>query len=406
MKQEIIIVGGGASGLMAAITAARNGKSVLIIEHKDKMGKKILATGNGKCNYTNRYQDASCYRCNQEDFPMEVMEQFDVTRTTSFFEELGIYPKDKNGYLYPYSEQATSILDVLQMEVRRLGVSVVLDEHVTTIEKQGKGFVVKTDQGMHQCNKVILCTGSKAGSNLGADGSGYDLAKKFGHKIVTVVPALTALRSKEKYFKGIAGVRVEANCTLFINGQYTFQNQGELQLTNYGLSGIPIFQISRYAAKGLAEKKEVMVQVDYMPNQSYQELFELIERRIANGPDKTMEELFVGLFNQKLTAMFLAKAGCRLEEQAKKSNTGVLHKLVKVIKCLEVPVYEANPFEQAQVCAGGVDTKQVDPNTLESKLVKGVYFAGELLDVDGICGGYNLQWAWSSGQVAGNAASK
>lgn len=401
LKQDVLIIGGGASGLIAAITSARRNQTVTILERKDKVGKKILATGNGKCNYTNLLQNSSCYRSENPSFAYHIIEQFDAEATIAFFQTLGIEPKSKNGYMYPYSEQASAILDVLRMELERLGVTIRCEEDVCQIMKKDNGFRVKTQREVYTANKVLLCAGGKANETLGSNGSGYSLAKALGHTIVPVVPALTGLRSPETYFKGIAGVRVDANVTLVVEGIKKTNDRGELQLTAYGLSGIPIFQISRFAAKALIQKKKVEVIVDFLPDWSYDQVHHKLEERIQVGGQKTAEELLVGMFNRKLIVMLLKQANISLTQSANQLRKKQLHSLVSLIKELVVPIAEANPFEQAQVCAGGIDTKELNPETLESTLVKGLYVAGEVVDVDGICGGYNLQWAWSSGVIAG-----
>lgn len=411
LKADVVIVGGGAAGLVAAIVCARLKKNVIVLEHKDRIGKKILATGNGKCNYTNLEQKLEYYRGNQNAFPKSGLEQFGAKETIAFFGELGIYPKIKNGYLYPNSEQAASILEVLQMEIQHLQCRVYCEEHVTKIEsvcgkERESFFYVKTKEHKYQAKQVILATGGKASEKLGSDGSGYALAKALGHSIVMPVPALTALKCKEKYYKDIAGVRTEAKVTLFLNGQPIVEEQGELQLTNYGISGIPVFQISRYAAKGLQEKKEVKVCVDYVPMLSREELYAVLEKRFRTNHYKTLEEAMVGFLNRKLTAMLLKEAKLGSTLYSHKLTKAQLEQLVIQLKACETVVTATNGFENAQVTAGGVATSEVCEKTMESKCIEGVYLVGELLDVDGICGGYNLQWAWTSGYLAGKAAGE
>lgn len=406
MKSDVIIVGGGASGLVAAIVCARNGSKVTILEHKDKIGKKILATGNGKCNYTNLYQEKECYRCDEDTFVMEALGCFGTQETVAFFKELGIYPKDKNGYLYPNSEQASSILDVLRMELDHFGVVIQCGEHVKHIVKKNNGFQVKTQNGSYESNKVILSTGGCASSDLGSDGSGYLLAKTFGHHIIDVVPALTALRSQKKYFKAVAGVRVEAKLTLLVEGKIMDVQEGELQLTNYGISGIPVFQLSRFASKALHNNKNVSVLIDLLPYLTMEETYSMWSDRIEGNGYKTLEQSMIGLLNRKLVTTVIKEAGLDLHTLASKLTRQQVNKLVCTIKGLSVTIDAANPFENAQVSAGGVSVKEIDASTMESKLVPGLYLTGELLDVDGICGGYNLQWAWTTGYLAGINAGK
>ncbi|MDO5520375.1 MAG: NAD(P)/FAD-dependent oxidoreductase [bacterium] len=401
MNYDIIVVGGGASGLVAAITAAKNRKKVLILEHKDKIAKKILATGNGKCNYTNTYYDDTVFRGDSPAFVLPVLEQFTVNDTIRFFEELGVYPKDRNGYLYPNSGQAQTILDVLRMEIERLNVEVICEEHVASIKRQKQGFVVTTNKKSYQSASVILATGGKASENLGSDGSGYELSKSFGHKITPIVPALTALRSNMKCFKMVAGVRTDVALTLLINGKKVTEESGELQLTDYGISGIPVFQISRYATRGLHDKNKVEAEIDFLPGMTYQDATSFLYERKQLRGKKSLEEFLIGLLNSKLCAMLIKEAGLDPKKKVSDVTNKELNALANKIKKFVVTIDSANSFDKAQVCAGGVNTRDINPDTMESKLVKGLFFAGELVDIDGTCGGYNLQWAWSSGYVAG-----
>ena len=260
----IAIIGGGASGMMAAIFAVRKGAKVLLLEQNDRLGKKILVTGNGRCNYTNTYQDASCYRSEQPDFITRVLDQFPAEKVITFFRELGIYPKDRNGYLYPFSDQASAVRDVLEQEVYRLGVDVRTGISCTGIQKTNERFSLQTSQGSLTVDQVILCNGSKAAPSTGSDGSGYALAKQLGHQIIPVLPALCALHCTGKHFRAIAGVRAQGKVSLFVNSELTAADTGELQLTAYGISGIPVFQISRYASKALYEQKEVIAMLNPM----------------------------------------------------------------------------------------------------------------------------------------------
>lgn len=407
MKKRIVIIGGGASGLTAAIAAARAGASVTIIEHMDRVGKKILSTGNGRCNLTNRRMDKDCYRSSRKDFPLEVIGGFGVNETLDFFRELGIEPKDRNGYIYPYSDQASAVLDVLRSEISRLGVFVLLSCQVKEIRAGQKGgFQVDTDQGMVEGEALILAAGSKAAPSTGSDGSGYELAKKLGHSVIKPLPALVQLRCQGNLYRQMAGIRTEARVKVFGNGGLLAEDQGELQLTDYGLSGIPVFQISRFASKALDQGHKVCVLVDFMPSWEEETALERLTERAGRLGYKTAEELFTGLLNKKLALVLLKLAGILPEQKAGSLSAGQLRKLVKQMKSYEAIVMSVNPFANAQVCCGGVDTREVDSATMESRLRKNLYFAGEILDVDGICGGYNLQFAWSSGMLAGRAAAE
>lgn len=407
MKRQVIIIGGGASGLTAAIAAAREGAEVTVLEHMDRVGKKILSTGNGRCNMTNLSLRAEHYRCSQSQFPMKVLDRFSVWDTLTFFDELGIVTKSRNGYIYPNSDQAASVLDSLRMEVERLKVHVVTECHITKAVQSGKNkFQVFSDKGTYQGDKLILAAGSKAAPVTGSDGSGYELAKTFGHRIITPLPALVQLRCQGNFLKQLSGIRCEAMIKLVSGGRVLAADQGELQLTDYGVSGIPTFQISRYGAVALHEKKKVSVVIDFLPAKSMEETEHFIKARAKAFGSRNSEDFLTGVLNKKLALVLLKLSGIKSLEPVRNIKKQQLEQLACLIKQFEMPVTATNSFEQAQICCGGVDTRDIKAETMESKNVKGLYFAGEILDVDGICGGYNLQWAWSTGMIAGRCAGR
>jgi len=403
--RHVAVIGGGAAGMMAAITAAREGVKVTILEHKDRIGKKILSTGNGRCNFTNTFQTPACYRSDNRDFAWNIIQKFNVEKTISFFKELGIYPKDRNGYLYPYSDQAAAILEVLQIEIAKLDICVMTEINVLDIQSVKRGIRVTTDKKTITVDSVILACGSKAAPVTGSDGSGYQLAKLLGHRIVPVLPALVQLRCAEKFYKSISGVRVQGTVEIYADDISLASDTGEIQLTNYGISGIPVFQVSRYAAKAIYQKQSVTAVLNFMPDMNKDEFLSFLQERITLCPHKTLDEFFTGIFPKKLCELWIRLSRLPKEMRVSDLSGEQLEKLVLLIQHLRTHITETNAFEQAQICCGGVDTTEINPDTLESNYVPGIYFAGELLDVDGICGGYNLQWAWSSGFVAGREAA-
>ncbi len=399
---DVLIIGGGASGLVAAISAARCGAKTVILEHMDRVGKKILATGNGKCNYTNSKQGITKYRGDDPAFVLPVFEQFGFEETVTFFEDLGISPKIKNGYYYPASEQAASVLDVLRMELSYQKVAIETDCTITSISKKKDGFEVSTNLGCFCAKKILFSTGLKASPKSGSDGSAIPYIEKLGHHFADIVPALVQLQGKQPFFKALAGIRAEIQANLYIDGAFSTSESGELQLTDFGVSGIPIFQLSRFASKALKQKKEVYILLDFQPSLGKKALKQLLSERMhLFGKNKTAEESLIGLFHKKLIPVLLKESQIALHVPAKDVTESQLDVLSNTIKKLRVDVIGTKSFEQAQVCAGGVKTAEIDAKTLESKVVPGVYFAGEVIDIDGTCGGYNLQWAWSSGYVAG-----
>lgn len=402
---NVVVVGGGASGMMAAITAAKAGAKVTIIEHKDRIGKKILSTGNGRCNFTNLSLDLNGYRGGSCDFVKGILDQFTVEDTLKFFESIGIMAKEKHGCVYPYSEQASAVLDALRFEVEHLDIRVRYEENIQSISYKGS-FQIQTDHGSYQSHKLILACGSKASPVTGSDGSGYTIAKAFGHTITPVVPALVQLYGEDAMFPSVGGVRCDAQVTVAIDGQEIASDRGELQLTDYGVSGIPIFQVSRYASMGLYEKKEVIVHLNFLPDFSQQRLFYFLLNRAVNQSWKTMEQFLTGLFPKKLALALIKKAGISVMTKAESCSASTWKALSQLILDYPIRITGTKGFESGQICAGGVDTSEVNPTTLESSLQENMYIIGELLDVDGICGGYNLQWAWSTGFVAGTYAAK
>ena len=399
--RTIAVIGGGASGMMAAITAASQGAHVILLEHKDRIGKKILSTGNGRCNFTNTHQEPLCYHSENPLFPWGIIRQFDAQSAISFFLQLGVYSKNRGGYLYPNSDQASAVLDALRMELARLNVDIRTGVEVRDIRPGRKGFTIYTGNGEIRADRVILCTGSKAAPATGSDGSGYDLAKRLGHRMIPVLPALVQLRCEGKFFKAISGVRVNGRVSIWSDGECIAKDTGEIQLTDYGISGIPVFQVSRYASQLLYEKKDVTAVLDFMPDFTKEQTESFLSARAKTRPEKPAEMFLIGLFHKKLSDLWIKTSRIPREKKAGEMTGEEIRKLVQLIKDFQIRVTATNSFEQAQVCRGGIDTADVDETTLESRYVSGLYFAGEVLDVDGMCGGYNLQWAWASGYVAG-----
>ncbi len=404
--RHVIVVGAGASGIVAAISAAREGARVTLLEQKDRIGKKILSTGNGRCNFTNTQMSSQYFRSDSPEIVSTVLEQFGHKETIHFFEELGLICKDRQGYIYPITDQATTVLDVLRMECERLGIRILTEQKVDEIKKNGNKFIIHTAQNTLQGDAVILSTGGKAAPVLGSDGNGYHLAKKFGHHISPVVPALVQLRSAAPYFKQLAGIRTQANVKVYINDEFVAADNGELQLTNYGISGIPVFQISRYAAKALYEQKSVEVEIDFIPSMDETQFDTYMKNRLETQPNRSAEQFLIGIFHKNLIQVFLKEVNITSNKKIRELDRNAFMSLLHICKHFRVKIHATNGFEQAQICAGGVKTSEVNCYTLESLNVEHLFITGELLDVDGICGGYNLQWAWATGYIAGQYAAK
>ncbi len=404
MIRTVAVIGGGAAGMMAAVQAARAGARVTIYERNDRIGKKILSTGNGKCNFSNEKMDISCYHGSGRELIPVLYETFGVAETKRFFEDLGMRIKEVNGYLYPASGQASTVLDLFRYELERLSVQIHTGQQVTAIRHSNNGIMVKTMQHEKYYGAAILTCGGQAAPGTGSDGAGFKLAGQLGHRILPVVPALTALRCEGTYYKQVAGVRCDAKITLYAAGDKICEERGELQLTDYGISGIPVFQISRHAAYALREQKHTTVKISFLPDDDEDACEKFWQERWERKAEQTMEVFLTGVVNKKINQLLLRLAGIRGSEKAGEVTGKMRQKLQSLYRSWEVTVTATNPFTQAQVSAGGVDCAQVAYN-LASRIVPGVYFAGEILDVDGICGGYNLQWAFSSGTIAGRAAA-
>ncbi|MBR2408100.1 MAG: NAD(P)/FAD-dependent oxidoreductase [Lachnospiraceae bacterium] len=407
MKKQVfdtVVVGGGASGLIAAIFSARKGCRVLILEQKDKLCKKIYATGNGKCNFTNKDWQASYFRGSDFSLAEPVLRSFSFVDTLAFFKEIGVYPKERNGYYYPASEQASSVAENLVREAKRLGVECMTGVKVNRVYREpyidsGTVFVAETDAGIYRGRSMVLSTGGKASPAHGSDGSGYPFAKSFGHTVIPVFPAIVQLKADGKFFKTLAGVRTDGRVTLHI-GKETYSEEGELLFAAYGLSGIPVMQVSRFASVALANKIPVTAELDLFSVLKERELTEEIARRFRIMKENTAEEALAGLCNHKLNYVMLQLCGMEPTKKAGSYGQKEAVTLTEKIKHFTVKITDTNGFEQAQACTGGVPLNELT-ESMESRLVTGLFITGELADIDGTCGGYNLQWAWSSGAAAG-----
>ena len=405
-KYKIIIIGGGPAGLTAAISAAIKGAHVCILEHNKRVGQKILSTGNGKCNITNLDIDASCYNssADSKDF-YKVIEAFPPKKVIGFMNDMGLYTKNKNGYIYPNSEQASSVLDTLRHEAERLDIDIYTDISIKNIQHPGK-WHINTGNGIFESDKLIIAAGSACAPGSGSDGSGYKLAEGLGHSIIPVIPALCALKCSDGFYKEIQGVRADALLTVYADGAKVVSERGELQLTSYGISGIPVFQLGRHVKRLLDAKKHPTVHIDFMPDISEKLLSELLVKTTSHNPQLELQSAVSGILNKKLAVMLIKEAGLRPSAKCSDAAQPALNMLTQTIKNLGVHPTDTLGFESAQVCAGGVNLDEIDLNTMESKINKNLYFAGEILDVDGRCGGYNLQWAWASGRLAGLSAAE
>lgn len=400
---DVIIIGAGASGLMAAAVAASKGARVALLEHKDDIGKKILATGNGRCNFTNTDMSVNKFH-GSKALIKNGLSQFNYADTIRFFKELGIPAYDNAGYIYPNSRQAASVVAAFRMELMRLHVDVKTGINITDIKPADDrtGYCIQTDKGSFKSKRLIIACGLTASPKLGSDGSLFRQIEALGHHIQKPLPALCGFSCDGLNFKKITGVRCDATVASVIDGQMTEQNTGELQLADYGISGIPVFQISSLMSRALNKGQRVEVIIDFLPAFSDDELNGYIrDRSITTTDNRSLNEMLNGLLNNKLLLELIHKSGVSPDKKGRLLTDDDCKSLTRSIKHTAVSVKKPRGAEFAQVCAGGIYTKEIDVRTLESKIHPGLYFCGELLDVDGICGGYNLQWAWTSGYIAG-----
>lgn len=412
IHHDLIIVGGGASGLSAAITAKDFGLDVAIVEGTDRIGKKILTTGNGRCNISNRTISFPflSYHSENPGFFTNVLSSFSVNDTENFFLSLGLPIVElKNGKMYPKSLQASSVVDILKLALEDRSIPLYTDCKVKDIHKKNvfKLSTSNEENKLFTCNKLILACGGKSAVKTGSDGSAYNLAKSFGHSIIETIPGIVQLKLSYPYLKSITGVKFDGYATLLVDGEPIRKEFGEILFTDYGISGPPILQISGHASKALLKKKNIEIIVDMMPNQSLSEIEDFMESHFSMFSHRPVINSLIGIVNKKLIPTLLKEAKIEnLHKPCYDLQWDEKKRLINLLKNWKFKCIDTNGFNQAQVTIGGINTKEVDPKTLESKLVKNLYFCGEILDVDGDCGGFNLHWAWSSGNfVSKNIAN-
>jgi len=397
------IIGGGASGMCAALAAAQNSQAeVIVFERHARLGRKLLATGNGRCNLTNLNAAAATYHGQQPDFVGDVLAAFPVERTLQWFRDLGLYTVAENsGRVYPYSDQANSVVDVLRYAMNKSNIRLMLSAEVSRVRRMEDGFCIECQDEKIFCDRVIIACGGLAGTKLGGSMSGYKLLKALGHSVSKLRPALVQLKSSWKGCISLKGVRANCHVTILHDGAPFAQSRGELQFAEYGISGPVIFEVSRdvCAQKGAWEAK-----LDFLPDVSADELCAELKDRMPRGLNA--EELLTGILHNRLGRVLISAAGISAVLPASQLKNEQIDDICRLVKGLEITLTDTMGMDNAQVTAGGVLTANFDSVTLQSRLVPGLYACGEVLDVDGDCGGYNLQWAWSSGYVAGCSAGE
>lgn len=376
---DIIIIGAGASGLMCGYYLGKRELDAVILDKNESAGKKLRATGNGRCNFTNRNMSIECYYGNL-DFAEKVLDQVDESKVIQMFEEIGILHRERDGYCYPYGGQAAAVVELLVQGCLEQGVEFRFDTKVTRIVHKDSGYrIYCRNEREYACRKLVMATGGKACQSLGGDGTGYKLCRSMSHRITELYPGLTGLRAEGREWNMLAGVRMQGEVSLFLDGSPIQRESGEIQIVKDGISGIPVFQLCRLAAGGLASGKIVTVAIDFFPSVSREQLEQWMT---SHGTEK-----LAGIVHTKWQKVLWERAGTSIQETA------------RLLKRYEVKITDTFGWERAQVTAGGVDAGEVVPETMQSRSQEGLYLIGEILDVDGKCGGYNLHFAWSTAYI-------
>ena len=397
---NIVVIGAGASGIIAALVASKNNK-VILVDSCDKIGKKILLTGSGKCNYWNSNINIEQYNTDCIDNLNEILNQENIKSAYNLLEKMGIYPKIKNGYYYPYSNQATSVREIFEREIKKSNIILKTNFKVEQIIKENNIFKIISNNEILECDKVILTTGSKAYSKTGSDGSGYMLASNLGHTINEVFPALTPLITNDSCTKDWENIRCDAKVSLYINKQKIKEEIGEIQLTKNGISGICTFNISALASKNLTNNVEISI--SFLPY--IDSVFEFLQTRNELLKNKNIEELLESIFHYKLMFTILKRANINKNSKWEELTEREKIELCNQIENFKIKIIGTEDFEKSQVCTGGVSLKEINPITMESIIIPNLFLAGEILDVDGKCGGFNLAFAFITGYLAGGNIS-
>lgn len=397
------IIGAGASGMAAALAAAENpNTSVILMERQSRVGRKLQATGNGRCNLSNIYAKDRGYNGQRPEFVLPAICNFDPDMTLAWFQALGLYTViEPSGKVYPYSDQANSVVDILRLNLNKPNITLKLGFEAIKIQKTDSGFLVTSPEESIACDRLIVACGGLAGSKLGGSMSGYKLLNKLGHKTTKLRPSLVQIKTDWAGITALKGVRANCHVQILKDGKLFRESIGELQLTEQGISGPVVFEISRDVCWGGGEWT---AQLDFLPDRSGEELLQELNKR--RQTDLPMEELLTGILHNRLGRVLTKTAGVQGKKLARELSDREAEDVCNGVKSLQITLTEPLGMDSAQVTAGGVLTEQFDENTMESRLVPGLYACGEVLDIDGDCGGFNLQWAWSSGRCAGLHAGK
>lgn len=394
--KKVIVVGGGISGFIAAINAKNDNNNVVILERNNNPLKKLLITGNGKCNYFNELFDTSFYHSKNQEFLSLIINDANKDLALNFFESIGIVPRIKDGYYYPFSNQAITMKNALLKEIESKNIQLITNCYVKEITRKSDMFHIYTNNEDYICDKLIISTGSKAYPKTGSDGSGYNFAKEFGHTINKVMPSLVGLKSNDKFIKDLSGVR--CNGQISINDAVE-KEYGQIQFTNYGLSGICVFNLSSVINSMLDNGEKVSIKINFLYD--LENAYRLLNRINSKTNNRTIENLLDSLLDYKITNVILKKLGIDKTKVFTNLNDNEIKLLLEHLISFNVNIIGTNSYDNAQVCKGGISLTEINTSTFESLIVPNLYFTGEILDVDGKCGGYNIAFATISAVLAG-----
>lgn len=398
----VAVIGGGASGMMAALAASENSNNeVVLFERQNRVGRKLLATGNGRCNLTNTGLSDTLYNSDDTAAVMDVLNSFPPSEVMAWFDRYGLFSVEQyGGRVYPLSDSANSVVDVLRYSLTAAGVRVFTAEPVLKAKRTGGGFLLTTEHQELRCSRLIIACGGKAGGKLGGVSDGYQLLSSFGHSCTELRAALTPLITDSELTKALKGVRADGNLKLLRNGKTVMETEGEIQFTDTGISGPAAFDFSRKAIVG------DRVKMDLLPGVPEYRIEEVLKERVIKMQDLTAGEMMNGMVHNRLSIVLAKACGLKPSQPVKELGPDDVKNLSRVGKSFMVTVKGFGSFDNAQITVGGIKLSEFDSDSLESRLVKGLYACGEVLNVDGACGGYNLQWAWASGRLAGLAAGR
>jgi predicted Rossmann fold flavoprotein len=403
LNKTITIIGAGASGLFVSILLAKKNYNITIIEKNPKAGRKILASGNGKCNITNQNLSLDNFHSTHQSFFKYAINNMPYEKIKNYFSSFGLeITKGDGTKVYPMSMQSSSVRDVLYNEALSLGVKFEFEQEVLSTIKRKNIFEVNTTNQSYKSTYLIVSTGSTAMKKLGSSSSGYSFAKSFGHKIIPTYPSLVQLKSDDKSIYNLSGVKIKSNIQLYINNMFIQKEYADILFTKYGVSGNGILTLSRASSKAILDKQKVYLMVDILPNISQNDIYELLTTRKHLLKNKKINFLLESIINTKMINFIYNKANIKVDT-IYKLTTKDIDNIVYILKNIKIPISSTNGEQNAEICAGGVDVDTINDKTMMSKKIPNLYFCGEVLDVDGSCGGYNFHWAWSSASVCANS---